>query len=66
MDFIINENQMIADMVQKFGKHNITPFVRDWDDNQTFPADVFKKVRRAWFNGSFSSNRIWWSRFFLH
>ena len=45
MDFIINENQkMIADMVQKFGKHNITPFVRDWDDNQTFPADVFKKL----------------------
>ena len=45
MDFIINENQkMIADMVQKFGKHNITPFVRDWDDNQTFPVDVFKKL----------------------
>ena len=45
MDFIINENQkMIADMVQKFGKQNITPFVRDWDDNQTFPADVFKKL----------------------
>lgn len=45
MDFIINENQkMIADMIQKFGKQNITPFVRDWDDNQTFPADVFKKL----------------------
>ena len=45
MDFIINENQkMIADMVQKFGKQNITPFVREWDDNQTFPIDVFKKL----------------------
>ena len=45
MDFIINENQkMIADMVQKFGKQNITPFVREWDDNQTFPTDVFKKL----------------------
>ena len=45
MDFTINENQkMIADMVQRFGKQNITPFVRDWDDNQTFPVDVFKKL----------------------
>ena len=45
MDFTINENQkMIADMVQRFGKQNITPFVRDWDDNQTFPVEVFKKL----------------------
>ncbi len=45
MDFIISENQkMIADMVQQFGKQNITPFVREWDDNQTFPVDVFKKL----------------------
>jgi len=45
MDFTINENQkMIADMVQQFGKKNITPFVRDWDDNQIFPVDVFKKL----------------------
>ena len=45
MDFTISENQkMIADMVQQFGKQNITPFVREWDDNQTFPVDVFKKL----------------------
>ena len=45
MDFIINENQkMIAEMVQQFGKQNIVPFVRDWDDNQIFPVDVFKKL----------------------
>jgi len=45
MDFTINENQkMIADMIQQFGKQNITPFVREWDDNQTFPVDVFKKL----------------------
>jgi len=45
MDFTINENQkMIADMIQQFGKQNITPFVRDWDDNQTFPVQVFKKL----------------------
>ena len=45
MDFNYNENQkMIADMVQQFGKQNITPFVRDWDDNQIFPLEVFKKL----------------------
>ena len=45
MDFNYNENQkMIADMVQQFGKKNITPFVRDWDDNQIFPLEVFKKL----------------------
>jgi len=45
MDFSYNENQkMIADMIQKFGKQNITPFVREWDDAQIFPLDVFKKL----------------------
>ncbi|MDG1283664.1 MAG: acyl-CoA dehydrogenase family protein, partial [Flavobacteriales bacterium] len=40
-----NENQkMIADMVKQFGKQNITPFVREWDDNQIFPVEVFKKL----------------------
>ena len=45
MDFSINENQnMIADMIQQFGKQNITPFVREWDDKQIFPLEVFKKL----------------------
>ena len=45
MNFNYTENQkMIADMVQQFGKQNITPFVRDWDDNQIFPVEVFKKL----------------------
>ena len=45
MDFKLNENQkMVADMIQQFGKKNITPFVREWDDNQIFPVDVFKKL----------------------
>jgi hypothetical protein len=45
MDFSYNENQkMIADMIQQFGKQNITPFVREWDDAQIFPVEVFKKL----------------------
>ena len=45
MDFSYNENQrMIVDMVQQFGKQHITPFVREWDESQTFPVEVFKKL----------------------
>lgn len=45
MDFSYNENQqMIADMIRKFGKKEIIPNVREWDDNQTFPVEVFKKL----------------------
>ncbi len=45
MDFNTNENQkMIADMIRQFGKQNITPFLREWDDKQTFPVEVFKKL----------------------
>jgi len=45
MDFSYNENQqMIADMIRKFGKNEITPNVREWDDNQIFPIEVFKKL----------------------
>ena len=45
MDFSYNDNQkMIADMIQRFGELHITPYVRDWDENQIFPVHVFKKL----------------------
>lgn len=45
MDFNYNENQkMIADMVRQFGKQSITPYVKNWDDNQIFPVEVFKEL----------------------
>ncbi len=45
MDFSYNENQkMITDMIRAFGEQHITPFVREWDDNQFFPVEVFKKL----------------------
>ena len=35
MDFSYNENQkMIVDMIQQFGKQNIIPNVRKWDEEQ--------------------------------
>ena len=45
MDFTYNENQqMIADMIRKFGKSHITPHCKNWDENQIFPIEVFKKL----------------------
>jgi len=45
MDFNTNENQkMVADMIRQFGKQNITPFLREWDDKQIFPVEVFKNL----------------------
>src|ERR1043166_1660671 len=45
MNFQLNENQqMIADMVRKFGKEHILPKMMEWDETQEFPIDVFKKL----------------------
>ncbi len=45
MDFSINENQqMIADMIKKFGNDHIRPKMMEWDESQEFPIDVFKKL----------------------
>ncbi|WP_194975593.1 acyl-CoA dehydrogenase family protein [Aquiflexum lacus] len=45
MNFKLNENQvMIAQMVRDFGAKEITPFRKEWDDNQHFPKDLFKKL----------------------
>lgn len=44
MDFEMNENQsMIAEMIRDFGEKEITPFRNQWDDDQEFPVQVFKK-----------------------
>ncbi len=45
MNFEINENQrMIADMIRKFGEEHIKPKMMEWDEAQTFPVEVFKKL----------------------
>ncbi len=45
MSFQKNENQiMIADMIQKFGKEHILPKLMHWDETQEFPIEVFKKL----------------------
>ena len=45
MNFKKNENQiMITDTIKAFGAREISPFSRDWDDEQIFPVSVFKKL----------------------
>jgi len=45
MNFQMNENQqMIADMIRKFGKEHIQPKLMEWDESQEFPVEVFKKL----------------------
>jgi alkylation response protein AidB-like acyl-CoA dehydrogenase len=45
MSFALNENQqMIADMIRKFGKEHIYPKMMEWDETQEFPVPVFKKL----------------------
>jgi alkylation response protein AidB-like acyl-CoA dehydrogenase len=45
MNFQMNENQqMIADMIRKFGKDHIYPKMMEWDESQEFPIEVFKKL----------------------
>lgn len=45
ISFQENENQqMIADMIRKFGKEHIYPKMMEWDEAQIFPVDVFKKL----------------------
>ncbi|MFT6215979.1 MAG: alkylation response protein AidB-like acyl-CoA dehydrogenase [Roseivirga sp.] len=45
MNFELNENQnLITSMIRNFGEKEITPFRNQWDDDQTFPIEVIKKL----------------------
>lgn len=45
MNFSQNENQqMIAEMVRKFGEEQIRPKMMEWDETQEFPVEVMKKL----------------------
>ncbi|MCB9260973.1 MAG: acyl-CoA dehydrogenase family protein [Flavobacteriales bacterium] len=45
MNFEQTENQkMIADMVRQFAEKEIRPYFMEWDENQHFPVDTFRKM----------------------
>lgn len=44
-NFSVSENQqMVRGMVKDFAEKHIRPHVMEWDETQTFPVDVFKKL----------------------
>src|ERR1700748_2132678 len=46
-DFSTSENQrMVAQMVKDFAEKNIRPHVMQWDEEQTFPIELFKELGR--------------------
>ena len=45
MDFLLNEDQKhIAQMIKDFGAKEISPSKDEWDENQIFPVELFKKM----------------------
>ena len=45
MRFGTTENQqMIAEMLRSFGEKHIRPHFMDWDEKQTFPVELFRKL----------------------
>lgn len=43
-DYVKENQKMISEMIQDFGVREIKPFMREWDDNQEFPIQLFKKL----------------------
>lgn len=52
MNFETSETQkMIAHSIRDFAKQHISPFMMDWDENQTFPVDLFHKLGEMGYMG---------------
>jgi len=52
MNFEVSETQkMIAQSIRDFAKQHIAPYMMDWDENQTFPVELFRKLGEMGFMG---------------
>jgi alkylation response protein AidB-like acyl-CoA dehydrogenase len=52
MNFEYNETQsMIAQSIKEFAEKNIRPNIMEWDEEQIFPVDLFKKLGEMGFMG---------------
>ena len=45
LDFQLNENQqLITDMIRRYGEEKIKPVVNKYDESQEFPLEIFKEL----------------------
>ena len=45
MDFVETENQrLVSQMIRDFGAREIKPKMMEWDEQQTFPIELFRKM----------------------
>lgn len=52
MNFSKTENQkLIAESIRKFGEQHIKPKMMEWDEDQVFPIELFKKLGEQGFMG---------------
>jgi alkylation response protein AidB-like acyl-CoA dehydrogenase len=52
MNFSQTENQkLIAESIRKFGDQHIRPKMMEWDEDQIFPLDLFRKLGEQGFMG---------------
>ena len=52
MDFSYNETQkMIAQSIRDFAEQHIRPHIMEWDESQTFPVELFRKLGEMGFMG---------------
>jgi len=52
MNFDYSETQtMIAQSIRDFAEKHIRPFIMEWDEAQTFPVSLFKKIGEMGFMG---------------
>lgn len=40
---VVENQKMISEMIRDFSEKEIEPYKMDWDENQTFPIELFKK-----------------------
>ena len=54
MEFVISEEQaLVAETVRSFARDVIEPYVRDWDEAQSFPDEVMRQIGELGFLGGF-------------
>lgn len=50
-DFNLENVKMVADTAREFAEKNIRPYIMDWDESQTFPVELFRKLGEMGFMG---------------